>query len=396
MSTLLLLVGANGLPNYITVKYLFQNPPKTGGDYPGEVFDKIYLLHSKKYNNLELKNLMNAISDIPRLTGYAQDIGSVKSLVIDDISDFARMKQRIEDVIKKEDEIVHLHYTGGRRTIGVQARAAIEELEFLSQKNNNKKFAEIHYSYLDPEAHKLLYDNTTRPNSKMLMKEIQVELEELATVQGWKIIKSSNEKVAEEVVDEKFNRVIRQSPQYEADELVSKLGKIEEEAQPILEEVEKFRRQKWLHYHVYNRVLNFARLNKNHKVKAFCDLKLSRENNGENFVPEYTFLALQGYQLTYFVCPVTADRGEILHYETEKYKRARREIKGYAFEALHRAKQLGGSEARVVLISLDYDIQNLQQELSSDFRGEDFSLIVWGYQDLRNLDFKIAQLFPDN
>lgn len=85
---------------------------------------------------------------------------------------------------------------------------------------------------------------------------------------------------------------------------------------------------------------------------------------------EFDVAAMQGYQLYAISCTRSADRGL---------------CKGKLFEAYVRAAQLGGDEARVGLVCCDKDPARLQQQVTELWRVEKQRIRVFGPRDIAHL-----------
>lgn len=98
---------------------------------------------------------------------------------------------------------------------------------------------------------------------------------------------------------------------------------------------------------------------------------------GKNQDFDLDVIALRGYQLFAFSCGVRSNPNE------------RGELKLKLFEAYVRARQLGGDEARVALVSTSGDPQSLEEEMERDINAEGH-IKVFGQQHLANLKAEIG------
>jgi hypothetical protein len=101
----------------------------------------------------------------------------------------------------------------------------------------------------------------------------------------------------------------------------------------------------------------------------------------DNF--EFDVAAVRGHQLFAFSCSIKGDEGG-----------AKGELKHKLFEALLRAHQLGGDEARVALVCCRQDVQALENEVRRDI-DRDGHTRVFGRQHLGNLSHHLAEWIRD-
>ena len=139
MSTLVLLVGTNPLPNYVVAKYLIT---KTDG----KKFDRILLVHSKD-TEYQADRLHKVLRDQLKQVSEPCPLG--QSTVANDINKV--MYSKLATLPENED--IHLNYTGGRKTMSVHVHAALTKLK------NNQSNRPVTFSYLDSSNYILRYDD---------------------------------------------------------------------------------------------------------------------------------------------------------------------------------------------------------------------------------------------
>jgi hypothetical protein len=105
--------------------------------------------------------------------------------------------------------------------------------------------------------------------------------------------------------------------------------------------------------------------------------------DGRTLKFEIDAVALRGYQLFAFSCSNASDR-----------KGDHKELKLKLFEALIRARQLGGDEARVALVCCRQNPQDLEDEVRRDI-DPDGRTRVFGREDLANLPDALAAWVRD-
>jgi len=97
--------------------------------------------------------------------------------------------------------------------------------------------------------------------------------------------------------------------------------------------------------------------------------------------PEFDVAAMQGYRLFAFSCTVSAEK------EKAKLK---------LFEAYVRAKQIGGDEAKVALVSGYPQPQKLFEEISEAWMESRNKIKIFGPQHLPNLETHLKDWFLAN
>ena len=125
---LVLLVGDNPLPNYVTAKYLIQR---------GELA-KIVLLHSKDTVSIarNIENLLSHDGSVEITLAELEDANDRNSI----LSSLERLRF---------DNSVHFNYTGGTKVMAVHVYNYLKE---------QRKEAE--FSYLNSRTYKLVYDES--------------------------------------------------------------------------------------------------------------------------------------------------------------------------------------------------------------------------------------------
>ena len=146
MKVLLLLVGTNPLPVYVSWRLLTEDANSR--------FDKTLLVCSvaggarggTEYIARSLKKQMNDGSDIELLT-------------LEDPGDYAGVKEGIQQFLARLDGLVevHLNYTGGTKVMAVAASEAVR-----AAFDPEKPSVATSNSYLDPRMHRLRYQRASR------------------------------------------------------------------------------------------------------------------------------------------------------------------------------------------------------------------------------------------
>lgn len=355
MSSLILLVGGNPLPNYVTARYLNTTPQ------PPSV---IYLVHDTKKYQSQAFTLKKALEDYFRTLPDGQNRVTIEYIQVSDITNKNEISKQIRSKLQQVLGGHHLNYTSGRKTLAVLARESLKE-SFPNQP--------LCLSYLDPDRFRLIYEaNTPEGNPLDLRQKVQLELDELCRLHGWNNLDYQQDERDHKLSEDAFNLANNNPEQIE--DFFDKCDISKEAAVRTL----------WLTNYVYT-LLKPAQVVQQTaavpKYKLFRSVKAER--SGSHFPASFDLLTLHGYQLTAFACPVTPDLSEVASNDTQAIKQAREFIRLKVFETIHRVRQIGGSEARVVLVTFYRNSRELETEIREDLRDEDFNFEVIGPQKLK-------------
>lgn len=423
MTSLVLLVGTNPLPDYVVAEYLLSKQID-------ETINEIWLVHSEKRDKQAgtketAERLKEVISQRHPAISFnycsLKDIGDAELIQTD-------IKENLLNPVKNIS--VHFNYTGGTKAMSVHVYRAIEQSD---------KFTKKVFSYLDARAF-CLKDDKRGNVSGDLREEVSISLEDLAKLHGYK--KKSNresydwlsamnmnelKKLIEQSQLREFLRwkdeVIRKL-YYEKGEFIESRKKIQErlnkeknlfdnhlfkkEVLPLLQAFPKehsilddtgqslwipddsitnndykgrvklaieFLDGKWLENYVLMVLKDKIKNEFSDKdIPVESNWKLIRQNGGKDF--ELDLIVINGYQVCGISC--TTDKKEDLC-----------KLKG--FEVLHRINQIGGEEAKAVLITcLTHNhpergdqVQTLRDDLKYDTGSEEDKLLVLGIEDLQ-------------
>lgn len=415
--SLVLPIGTNPLPNYVVAEYLLSKTK----------INEIWLVHSEERDVQagtkeiaeRLKEVISARhSDISFKYCSLSNIGNAES-IINDIE-----KNLLEYVTKGN---IHFNYTGGTKPMSVHIYRVIEQ---------SCKFQEKTFSYLDAREF-VLKDDKDGIVSEDLRKEVSISLEELITLHGYEKMKEegnyywlgaleifkkiidgsklsefldwkkevirklyykegkfieSRQKIQESLDEEKnlfdnhpFKAKVLPLLQAFPEEhsILNKTGqslwtpdnstsnKYKARVKPAIE----FLDGKWLENYVLMILKDkIAKEFSGKKVPIECNWKLMRQGGGKDF--ELDIILLNGYQVCGISC--TTDTSEKL-------------CKMKGFEVLHRVNQMGGEEAKAVLITcLTHNhcergdqVKILEDDLRYETGSEKDKLIVLGIEDLK-------------
>ena len=149
-----------------------------------------------------------------------------------------------------------------------------------------------------------------------------------------------------------------------------------------LKEIDSFFNGTWLEYAAYAAFKKELKKIKRSNYEIFHNVYVRPKGstrNDKHF--ELDVVAVLGYQVVVVSCSVTDEHSR---------------IKLKAMEAYHRAKQLGGDEARAVVlcVATDHDVDNIQKELKDETGTKD-PLQVWGKCNMTDLCQKFKELLRD-
>lgn len=114
-------------------------------------------------------------------------------------------------------------------------------------------------------------------------------------------------------------------------------------------------------------------------TRCYGNVRAKRGDSKNVHAPELDVVVLRGYELILLSCTTAAYHAGDDH---------RGDIKRKAFEALHRAEQFGGEEARAIVVSLCEDsvAQGVLRDLRNDYGTGRLKLSIISRQDLNHLD----------
>lgn len=373
---LVLLVGDNPLPNYVTAKYLIQR---------GELA-KIVLLHSKDTVSIarNIENLLSHDGSVEIALAELEGANDRNSI----LSSLERLRF---------NNSVHFNYTGGTKVM------AVHVYNYLKDQRNVTEF-----SYLDSRTYKLVYDSKKEVS---LIDEVDIGIEEMLSLHSYKldgrvdrisypetldVLESivSSGKIDEYV--EPFQKIFRDDihnkkitklkinslkehikKHWNADkfreiskheELCKVINSLPNEL-PFLENWEyktgfcdsltnkkakelllkplEFMDGKWGDEYVFSIISTLAEKRELKEEKIGCSLKASRQDSKEFDLDDFV---IRGYLLTGI--SVTTSNNRAI-------------CKGKAFEVMMRTSQIGGSESKAVLLTRlnEEDAKSLERDI---------------------------------
>lgn len=391
--SLILLEGTNPLPNYVVATYFLKNNP---------ALTHIFIVYSEERKTQ--KGTLTYAENLKEVIQRSYTNVEIHLIPIEDVTRGKVIEKNITDKLYElsPSKKFHLNYTGGTKAMGIHAYRTIQG--YCSK----VRCSDCSFSYLDARSFKLVGDEEG-PVSDDLRREIIISLEDLLFLHGLKRIDQKSDfefsdtlKIFEDLINqdslkeifssyrrENFlnnNKLIRKKSEITnafrqmklTQPLLSILLSMPQEYQffdqdgnfkePVsnkaLEKAIKFIDGTWLEYYV------FKTLSEGFKDYEINQNLVIRDLNwppGQRF--EIDVALMNGYQLIGISC-TTSD--EISH------------CKNKGFEVLLRVRQMGGDEARAVLITRLEGAQkdNLNEELKIDTGGKD-NILVLGEEDLK-------------
>jgi hypothetical protein len=182
---LILLIGTNPLPNYVVAKY-FHNTNKT--------LERVWLIYSETtdfYQGTE-----QYAKDIKKVLEKEFKESDVRYLLynLSDISRARTIEERVAKILSEQSgrRKVHLNYTGGTKAMSVHAYRALE-----------KEFGEgFSASYLDARDYRIKFDKNPDIDTGDLRKAIQLEMPDLFSLHNSEIlVGSTNNEYFEAISD---------------------------------------------------------------------------------------------------------------------------------------------------------------------------------------------------
>jgi hypothetical protein len=410
---LFLLIGRNPLPNYVAAKFLIKQGAKVYFVYSERTDDSSGTEDYKRRLVDKLKeqlgeNFFTPI-DVPLVS--PSDATCIKNAIK---NQFAHITS---------GSTIGLNYTGGTKAMSVHTYRAIEEFD-------NNKDCKLTFSYLDPRTLELRFDGNdepvelNQPNTKHFEKT-KIRLRALMDLHGltFQQRKDGSEILPSDKV--KFAGLVKVLSEYRNTENKwakyqtfrndnwSKLNYPDEQTQINLPvelsdlaiELNKVGQQVCRRDWVVENKLKFESLANNSQRKSLGMFLFSKwlesfvlqeiiaagdktiedfgtslyvarqENKTETFI-EIDAFAVRGYQLFGISCSVAKDKDE---------------RKGKLFEIAHRAKQLGGDEARIGLVCMAdaKGVNRLNIQLREDH------IKVFGRDDLATLEIELRKWFKN-
>lgn len=375
---LILIIGTNPLPNYVAASYFLQNNKYLKRIWMICSEKNEYQISTKEYGD-NLKKILDSDSVAFEEIIFIENINRKK-----DIEGAAR--KLIEKLKNKSANDIHLFYTGGTKS---------EVVHIYNYLSNN--WQNITFSYLSARDFKLYFDDELDQSSDDLRKEVKISFNDLCSLHSFRVIEDGNtnipdiydrplEELSKLIQEDKINEFYNEKKggynrnkfydknflkikkikenlkdfkpntefksvcdAFPADYLLFKSEGINENlSNKKLETIIKdFLDGKWLEMYIKKVIEN------NKEDIRYDELVINKEISNKNSSSnkfELDVVMLKGYQLVGISCTTS----------NEKHL-----CKSKGFEVILRTRQIGGEEAKAILITrADKEKTNeLQNEL---------------------------------
>lgn len=397
---LALLIGTNPLPNYVTAAHLIEKAKE---------LKFIWLIHTAATNDIARR-----LADVLK---KSYSLIEIRFCGLEDPGRAIFIQKNIEELILSKisrNDKLHLNYTGGTKNMVVHG--------YLAFQTSDLEIENLSFSYLDTRDFKLKFDDASY-TSEDLRNEVSIQFEDLLALhdchqksmreqilwteankvihefikQGilqdlikWKkdtirhIFYDQRDKLArpERVSHDDFKpdhpffinafKLINKFPPKQAWNF-DKAGNLiipdsksdfKDEKGPFVQGI-RYLDGFWLEYYVIEILVRYIEKEKLN-LKIMANTRMVKGAARKDF--EIDVMLLNGYQLCGIT--VTTDAGE-------------GRCKGKAFEILHRSQQIGGEEARSILIAplIRPVADKIEADLKVDFGGAE-NFCIAGLEDL--------------
>lgn len=325
---LVLLIGTNPLPNFVVAEYFLKNNSK---------IKNIWLVHSEE-NKLQGGTSKQAsnLEELIRKRWEGNHLRlefPLEKILLSDVSDAVKIRNDIESKMLKRwnsSEGFHLDYTGGTKAMATHTYMRLQELKNYQQS----------FSYLDANNFRLIGDDQ-KIIAEKLRDKISIEFAELIALHGFIRANRDKSSTVDKTEQEKlFNSFINKS--------------------------EDLKHGWWLETYLAEKIGNKI----GHKLKKndiLQNWEIRKSDWMKNF--ELDVILLYGYHLIGLSSTISSKSNII-------------KLKG--FEIIQRCKQIGGDEARAIVVGgLDRgNTELLQKELEYESGATTKNILVLGLADL--------------
>jgi len=331
---LVLLVGTNPLPNFVVADYFLKNNCN---------MKTIWLLHSEA-NELQAgtgeqaRNLEALLRK--RWEGKHQNLCfPLEKITLSDVSNAATIRAEIErKVLKRWDpsDEFHLNYTGGTKAMAIHVYLRLQELQRSGQRP---------FSYLDARNFRLVGDDYGIIADELRQK-VQIDFEELIDLHGFQRFNKDKE-IDLNYASTTFQKFIDPN------------------------RTETISDGHWLEHYIATKLENIFAGKPNCQVDVLHNWRIKAPHHHQQSHFELDGILVYGYHLTGVSCTIGFRKEP---------------CKNKGFEIILRSRQIGGDEARAILItgSNRDQTERLQDELIYETGGTSGNILVLGVDHLRN------------
>ncbi|ALA68996.1 hypothetical protein GT50_01520 [Geobacillus stearothermophilus 10] len=405
VNVLICTIGSNPLPIYVTTQYLMQKNRNDVDELPKP--DRLLFVHTKNTKRV-FTNLKNKIGGLNRIIGI--DLGDGERDRDEVMSKLTNELSKLEESC--DIESIHLFYTGGTKPMSVFSFLAVEE--FARERNIRKIYSDLH-----PEHAQITVGRKVFPFSdgKDLRDYIHLAIKDLFELHDMQISEQGKDQMTFEQVDiVRFaNKIIDiiKDPSYSSwrhslDRMMKRVSEKEKLSRKEIEKSQTDYEYVWkevkdvfpIHWYessksvklfktsiefLHGKWLEEYMLYAIRKIKSDVGLSEVRQGIEARYKSrpcELDVVAMKGYQMYLFTCTTSSEIGL---------------VKQKAFEALHRAEQLGGSHAKVVMVSMlssegkgtngsEPCNDNLWKDLASFNAQYEKTVSLIGWEELRDFE----------
>ncbi len=332
---LVLLIGTNPLPNFVVADYFLHSNNK---------LQTIWLVHSEK-NSFQAGTLEQAKNLEKLLHKFWEEDHSIlkfplQKVALSDVSDANTIHKEIEQkMLRKwqEEDSFHLNYTGGTKTMATHVYLCLKESKWSQQYS---------YSYLDANNFRLVVDDFGVVADD-LRKKVKLGFADLIDLHGFERKNEDEEEVDEITAQNAYQKYISDP---KTTSMNAKDGKPFE-------------------IYLKNKIKNDFGNDFNSGNGILHNWEIKKPQWKTHF--ELDIILLNGYHLTGISSTVAHKKDS---------------CKNKGFEVILRTRQIGGDEARAILVTRSNrnQTQLLQQELVYETGRSQGNILVLGIDDLRN------------
>ncbi|MBB5325140.1 DNA-binding ferritin-like protein (Dps family) [Anoxybacillus tepidamans] len=417
INVLICTIGSNPLPIYVTVKYLLQENRNDLDMLPKP--DQLLFVHTQDTKPV-FKNLKEKIIGLESGIIGNIDLGNGERNRDDVVGKLTNELHKLEE--SYDIASINLFYTGGTKPMSVFSFLAVEE--FVGEKNIQKIYSDLH-----PEHAVIAVGKNTFPLSdgKDLRDYICITIKDLFELHKMQISNQGKETMTFDNVDivQFAKRMINIVREDSYNSWRNSLGRMSREINNKYglnkKDIESMRTD---YEDVYREIKNFFPINWSVVSESNASFKKVIEFLHGKWLEDYMLYAIQqiksdiclsevrqGIEAKYELRPCELDIVAMKGYQMYLFSCTTSSeikiVKGKAFEALHRAEQLGGSHAKVVMVSMlsskkkgnrgneNYN-DNLMKDLASFNAQYEKTVSLIGYEELENFELlteKLKEIF---
>lgn len=398
---LVLLVGTNPLPNFVAADYFLRH---------NKNLKTIILIYSEETNHQ--RGTFNYAENIKKLINNRHKNRQLEFCFIK-LTDIGMAKDIRYDIInnnnlkKVPNEIsLNFNYTGGTKAMAIHGYQVIKKMA------EGKNWT-VNFSYLDARRFCLIDDQQGVITSD-LRSEIKLDINELIELHNFtrnnqarqdifnNAIEVFKDLIEKGKIDKYFESYERELFKNQKGELIRRKNEIKDDLRkykandPLLSVIKKMPEEfilfdsegkfiepksddklakavrfidgEWLEWYIYKLLKEKY---KNHRFTIDIDWQIKKPGWNKDF--QIDIILVNGYQPIGISCTTSNKISE---------------CKNKGFEILHRIRQIGGEEARAVLVTFlpNEKMKDLEEELKIDTGGAE-NIYVFGVGDLKSKEF---------